>query len=156
MIGVGAATDRARPVAPGLFTWPSTAPALLGSRCCDCGTVTFPKRRSCPKCTSTEVESHELARHGTLWSWTVQRFEPKPPYRGPDVFTPFGVGYVKLGDEVIVEARLTCADSDRLAIGSPMRLTLEPVATDPDGTSVLTYAFAIAGTDNTEDEVSAT
>ena len=48
----------------------------------------------------------ELADRGTLWTWTVQAFEPKAPYRVPDAgFTPYGVGYVDLGD-VIVESRL--------------------------------------------------
>jgi uncharacterized OB-fold protein len=49
----------------------------------------------------------ELPDRGTLWTWTVQAFEPKPPYRAPESgFTPYGVGYVDLG-EVIVESRLT-------------------------------------------------
>ena len=50
-----------------------------------------------------------LARRGTLWTWTVQRFRPKsPPYAGrPEEFEPYGVGYVELPGEVRVEARLT-------------------------------------------------
>ena len=30
------------PIAPGLFTWPSNDPRLLGSKCGVCGVVTFP------------------------------------------------------------------------------------------------------------------
>ena len=42
---------------------------------------------------------------GELWSWTIQHIQPKPPYRGPEPFEPFAVGYVDLGP-VRVEARL--------------------------------------------------
>jgi uncharacterized OB-fold protein len=82
-----------------------------------------------------------LPGHGTLWSWTVQQFRPKAPFRRPDGdFVPYPVGYVDLG-EVIVEARLRVAETGGLRIGMPMRLTWLPVWHEPDG-DVLTYAFA--------------
>lgn len=82
-----------------------------------------------------------LPRFGRLWSFTVQHFEPKAPFRHDGPFEPYGVGYVDLGP-VIVEARLTESDADRLAIGAPMDLTLIPAFQDDDGTPVLTFAFA--------------
>ena len=85
-----------------------TPPALLGSECSRCGTVSFPRQAACPRCTSTDVVERRLSRRGTLWSWTVQRFRPKsPPYTGPEEFEPYGVGYIELPGEVRVEARLT-------------------------------------------------
>jgi uncharacterized protein len=126
----------AEPVAAGLFTWPSDAPQLIGSRCRDCGAITFPVQASCPACTSVAVEERLLGRTGTLYTWTVQGFRPKPPYAGPDEFEPYGVGYVELPGEVRVEARLTTADSARLRIGMPMELVVVPFG------DRLTYAFA--------------
>ena len=105
------------PVAEGLFTWPADEPQLIASRCTQCGIVTFPTQGSCPRCGSTTMEEHLLARRGRLWAWTTQDFPPPaPPYAGPagDDFEPFGIGYVELGDEVRVEARLTIADPDAL------------------------------------------
>jgi uncharacterized OB-fold protein len=47
----------------------------------------------------------ELADHGTLWTWTVQAFEPKAPYRAPATgFEQYPVGYVDLGD--VIDRRL--------------------------------------------------
>jgi uncharacterized OB-fold protein len=110
---------------PDLLAGTPEAPVLLGSACRACGTVTFPRQASCPRCTSTDVGEHQLARRGTLWSWTIQRFRPKsPPYVGPEEFEPYGVGYVELPGEVRVETRLTEADPARLRIGMPMELTL--------------------------------
>ena len=102
------------PVAEGMFTWPADEPQLIGSRCADCGIVTFPTQDSCPRCASIEMDDQMLPRRGWLWAWTTQHYPPpSPPYTGPTGadFAPFAVGYVELGDEVRVETRLTEAAS---------------------------------------------
>jgi uncharacterized OB-fold protein len=131
------------PIAEGVFTWPSDDPQLIGSRCGACGIVTFPTQESCPRCASTDMREHMLARRGRLWAWTTQHFPPpSPPYAGPagDDFVPFGVGYVELGD-VKVEARLTEADGDALTPGMEMELVIVPFRRDDDGNEVVTFAF---------------
>ena len=130
------------PVAEGIFTWPSDDPQLLGSRCTRCGIVTFPSQDSCPRCPSTEMAEHALARRGRLWAWTTQEFPPpSPPYTGPtgEDFVPYGVGYVELGGEVRVESRLT--ETEGLANGMEMELVLVPFRTDDAGNEVVTFAF---------------
>ncbi len=126
----------APPIAPGLFTWPADEPRLLGGICAECGAVAFPRPTSCSRCTSERIEEHVLARTGTLWSWTIQRFQPKEPYAGPEPFEPYGVGYVDLAGEVIVEARLTTNDPSDLEIARPMRLVIVPFG------DAVTFAFA--------------
>jgi uncharacterized OB-fold protein len=136
---------QARPIADNLFTWPAEEPQLIGSRCGDCGARTFPAQAECPRCTSTAMAEVLLPRTGSLWTWTIQGFRPKsPPYKGDDTvdtFEPFGVGYIDLGGELTVEARLTENDPDRLAIGADMELVVVPLYHEEDGTEVLTYAF---------------
>ena len=98
------------PIAPGLFTWPAQKPALLGSRCNDCGIVSFPVAQSCMACSGQDVSVEELPGRGTLWTWTVQQFMPKSPYNSgetPETFKPYGVGYLELPGGVRVEGRLT-------------------------------------------------
>ena len=132
------------PAAEGVFTFPSDAPQLIGSRCAACGIVTFPAQDSCPRCASTDMAEHLLARRGQLWAWTTQAFPPpSPPYSGPTGkdFVPFGVGYVELPGEVKVETRLTESDPDALQLGMDMELTLVPFRTDDDGNEVVTFAF---------------
>ena len=63
-----------------VFTWPADEPQLIGGRCAECGTVTFPAQPSCPRCGATAMEQHLLARRGTLWTFTTQEFLPKEPY----------------------------------------------------------------------------
>ena len=136
------------PVAEGLFTWPpdeSTPLRLIGSECTDCGLVSFPAASDCVRCASTESKERLLADRGTLWTYTTQDFRPpSPPYDGPEAFEPYAVGYIELPGELLVEARLTEPDPDRLRIGQDMRLTLVPYRVQDDGTEVMTFAFAPA------------
>ena len=137
--------------APEVFTWPSDSPQLISGKCEQCASVTFPKPSSCARCGSVDVAEHLLARTGTLWTFTTQEFLPKEPYAGgetPETFRPYGAGLLQLGDEVRVEARLTESDPKRLQIGMELELVIVPFRTDPDGTTVMTFAFAPIDKDN--------
>jgi uncharacterized OB-fold protein len=109
---------------------------LVGARCESCHTHAFPVQHACPRCGSVTAEV-ALPTHGTLWSWTVQRTRPKPPYRGPEEFEPFAVGYVDLGP-LRVESRLDGRPVEAWTIGEPVSL----VAGDPDQDgNIWTYRF---------------
>lgn len=127
-----------RPIADGILT-DEQPPRLIGGRDRETGRIVFPM----PAGNEGErFDAVPLARDGTIWSWTVQRFPPKsPPYAGPQPFEPFAVGYVELAGEVIVESRLTGFAFDGLECGQPVRLTTVPFATAADGATLTTYAF---------------
>ena len=97
------------------------APRLHGSRCGHCGNVAFPVADGCQRCGQQDMHAIELAEHGTVWGFTVQRFAPKsPPYVPPaGGFVPFAVGYVELSDGVKVEAVLDCSDFSDLRARRP-------------------------------------
>ncbi|TDI61178.1 MAG: DNA-binding protein [Alphaproteobacteria bacterium] len=130
-------------VQEGLFTWPSDNPQLIGRKEKSTGRIYFPAIHNYV----SDEDSDEvlLATRGTLWTWTIQGFLPKnPPYKGlegPEDFVPFGVGYVELPGEVIVEARLTTANPDDLEIGMEMDLVIEKFMTDENGDDVMMFAF---------------
>jgi len=123
-------------VSEGLFTWPSEEPSLIASR--RDGELSFPARPG--------DETVLLSRRGTLWGFTTQQFRPpSPPYDGndtPEAFEPYALGYVELPGELLVQARFTESDPTRLRIGQEMELCIVPYTIRPDGTEVLTYAFA--------------
>jgi uncharacterized protein len=113
----------------GLLTVVDGRPHLVGSRCEACATETFPPQTSCPRCGGEAAHPVALADHGTVWTWTVQRFAPKPPFRAPNVFEPFALAYVDLGT-VRVEARLAGKPVDAWKIGDEVRLAFGSVAAD--------------------------
>lgn len=132
----------ARPVADKLFTGHGEGTRLLAGRKRSDGRLRFPFPQGAD---SDDYELVELQTEGTLWSYTVQRFRPKTPFNGDGddrTFKPYGVGYVELPGELIVEARLVADDLTSLTIGEPMRITTEAYRTDEGGEPVLTYAFA--------------
>lgn len=111
-------------------------PRLQGSRCDGCGTTVFPVAGSCPRCSTGHMQPVALPERGTVWTYTVQGFAPKPPYVVPaGGFVPFPVAYVELGG-LLVEGHLLAAAA-RLRIGLPVRLVLEDLAG-----GAVTYAFA--------------
>ena len=132
------------PIAEGLFTWPSNDPRLIGSRCSNCGVVTFPAQTSCAACSGTETENIELERRGTLWTYTLQCFLPnRPPEDGPETpetFEPFAVGYVELPDQTRVQTRIKTRDVERLHVGMEMELVVEKYI-ERDGKDVVAYFF---------------
>jgi uncharacterized OB-fold protein len=134
------------PLAEDLFTWPAEQPALIGGRSSD-GRIVFPYRsHRIVGGVREELERVELPRRGNLWTFTTQRFRPpSPPYAGdddPKTFQPFAVGYVELPGALRVEARLTEADPEKLAIGEEMELRIVPFGTDDKGNQIMFYAFA--------------
>ena len=119
------------------------AEGLIGSVCTACGERFFPAAASCAKCSSEAVERLALGYDGRLWSWTMQRFLPKAPYRSratADDFRPFGVGLVQLSGGLIVKARLACGYDD-WTIGQPLRLRALSLAT-AEGDALQTFEFA--------------
>lgn len=137
-------TTKQAPIDPGLFTFPSDAPCLLGSRCSNCDVVTFPRQAGCPSCSQEAMEDVDLDRFGKVWTWTTQAFRPKtPPYLGPETdqtFVPYIVGYVELAGQVKVEARLVDVTVEDVQIGMDVELAIVPFCIDGD-TEMLTFAF---------------
>ena len=82
-----------------------------------------------------------------MWTWTIQTFMPKQPYRSdetPETFRPYGVGYVEMPGGVRVEARLQANSSDQLQIGMPMQLDIIPFRTDKNGDQKMIFSFSAA------------
>lgn len=131
----------ARPVADKLFTGEGATTRLLAGKARDSGKLRFPFPSGVD---ADEYDVVELATEGLLWSYTIQRFRPKTPFNGDGddhSFKPYGVGYVELPGQLIVESRLVANDLESLKIGEPMRITTEAYRTDETGEPVITYAF---------------
>ena len=129
------------PIKEGLFDVLEDGAHLVGSRCRDCGEVTFPANPFCPQCCTETTDSVSLGRRGILYSFTIQRFKPPPPYRGPEPFVPYGVGMIELPEGLRVTAVLDEGNPARLRVGMEMELVVAPLFEDAEGNEVLGYKF---------------
>jgi uncharacterized OB-fold protein len=127
-----------RPIAPGLFVDGPDGPRLRAGACGTCHKSHFPLGPVCPYCgEDAPVESH-VGPRARLKLFTAVQAKP-PGYRGE---VPYGFGVVELDGGLEVITRLTETRLEQLHADLPMQLVLEPLFTDEDGTTVLTYAFA--------------
>ncbi len=126
-------------VAEDLLHLKPEGPRLVGGRAKDTGEYVFPMPTG-PR--AARFDKVELAPEGALWSYTIQRFPPKPPFIGDaQNFKPYAVGYVELPGQVIVESRIKAENFNALKIGMKMRITTEAFAKTSDGADIITYAF---------------
>jgi uncharacterized OB-fold protein len=128
---------KTRPITDGLFGSDGDVPYLLAARCGTCRKAHFPASPVCPYCGADGCAEARVGPAGRLCLFTAVHNIP-PGYRGP---TPFGFGVVELEDGLRVITRLTEARVEQLRPGLAMRLVIEPLFTDDDGTVVLSYAF---------------
>ncbi len=130
-----------RPIADDLIDVTPEGPRLVAGRHRESGRVVFPLPKDAE---GAQFDRIHLNVEGALWTWTVQRFAPKPPFIGqtaPEHFQPYAVGYVELPGETIVETRIVAKGFHNLRVGARMRLTLETIAIGPEGAPIYTYAF---------------
>ncbi len=129
----------AQPIADNLFT--EDMNALIGARNKETGQIFFPL----PLNPAGNIEPIALATRGTVWTYTVQRFPPKPPYIGPtdpEKFKPYVVAYVSLPGQTMVESRLTGIEPDDVKIGMEVEFTVIPLDPDaPPEEQLLIHAF---------------
>ncbi len=133
-------TTRTRTPALGAEGWFTTEPepALLGQRCCTCGTYAFPKADlGCPNpvCTGTEFDDVSLSRRGTVWSYTDARYQPPAPYVVPGAdHEPFAIAAVHLADEGITVMGQVVAGVgvEDLTVGQEMELVIDVLFSDDE------------------------
>jgi uncharacterized OB-fold protein len=128
-------------IAEKLFSEGPDGPRLWAGRDRETGKLVFPLPGGAE---AARYEAVQLSPRGRLWSYTVQRFPPKPPFQGeqdPTKFRPYAVGYVELPGEIIVESRIETDSFNALKVGLPMELVLTNFRKTEEGDDVITYAF---------------
>ena len=139
-------TKKQIPIGEGIFTWPSNDPRIIGSKCTECGSIIFPKANSCnnPNCKGkgrAKVEEVTLSKRGKLHSYTIERYQPPWPWKGPETMLPYGFGWVEMPEGVAVLSVFTTADPKELKIGRTMEFVVEKLYEDKDGNDVMNYKF---------------
>jgi uncharacterized protein len=127
----------ATPAIEGWFTTGPT-PALLGSRCTDCGTVFFPRTEGfCknPACSGDDFVEAPLSQRGRVWSYTDAQYQPPPPYiPAANPYVPFALAAVELPEGLVVLGQLAEGYGvDDVTVGSEVELVVETLYADDSG-----------------------
>jgi uncharacterized OB-fold protein len=127
----------------GFFADTAEGPRLLGSRCATCGTAYFPRSPLChnPECSGSKVEDANLGADGKLWSVAIQNYPPPPPSKFNQPYTPYAMGVVDTTDGLRVLTQIATDDPQSLQIGCDVRLVIDELYREADGTSVLTWKY---------------
>ena len=113
------------------------SPALLGSRCPDCGEHFYPPRYVCLNCYREGLDEVALSTRGELWTYTVARMA----LPGSLMTAPYVIAQVRLSEGVQVGTVLTDVAPEAVKIGMPLELTVEKVSVDSEGNDVMTFKF---------------
>ena len=96
---------------------------LLGSKCRSCGAVYHPRRPTCPRCGSRDMEEIVLSGRGRLLAYTVIR---RPP-SDLEEFRPYIVGLIELEEGVKVLGQIVDCGPEDLRPGLEVEATLRRI-----------------------------
>lgn len=140
-----ATTPESRPRAPfkrGFLTEPLDDLASIrfaGSRCRACGVALLGVRRRCENCASRDVEPTAFRGTGVIYSVTVQRYPPPPPFAAPTTWVPRALAWIDLdGDGPRIMAPVA-GPADEASIGRRVRFEFLTGWSDDAGRDVVSY-----------------
>ena len=132
------------PIKEGIFTTPLLpleGVSLRGSKCRSCGAVELGKSLGCVNCASDDAEDITFSRKGTVYTYTIARYPPQPPFIAPDPYVPFAMAWVELPEGVRILSPLTDCDIERVEIGMVVELVVDKLYEDDEGNEIVAYKF---------------
>ncbi len=111
-------------------------PHLVAHECTSCGARYFDRRNACASCFGTEFKNVDVAREGTVTSFTIVAFA------APGIPVPFVSATVDChgtpvrGNLINVEP-----DPDHVSTGMKVRLATYALGTDDHGTEAIGFGF---------------
>jgi hypothetical protein len=111
---------------------------LLGKKCLDCGSLSFPPRLVCRKCKSRNAEDFAFKGLGTLFTYTII-FQPQNRF---EHIAPYIIGLIDLEDGVRITAQLTDIEPKDVTIGMKLEMVIRQIYEDgPKGPILYGYKF---------------
>jgi len=95
---------------------------LVYQHCRSCGNDYHYPRARCPQCWSDQVEWRDASGRGTVYTYSVVRQNPIPPFRER---VPYAVGIVELEEGPRMMSALVEARPEDIRIGLPVEVVFE-------------------------------
>ena len=93
------------------------------ARCQACGWWLHPPRPACPKCQGLEVAFESVSGKGTVWAWTINRYQWAPGMKPPYI-----IAQIELAEQpgLMLMTNVVDCDLDAIRTGLPVTVTFEP------------------------------
>jgi uncharacterized OB-fold protein len=112
---------------------------FTGSLCRACGVALLGVRRRCENCASRDVDSVEFESTGVIYSVTVQRYPPPPPFAAPTPWLPRAIAWIDLDGHGPRIMAPVAGSADAARIGSRVRFAFVVGWSDDAGRDVVSY-----------------
>ncbi|OGO04066.1 MAG: hypothetical protein A2Y73_08665 [Chloroflexi bacterium RBG_13_56_8] len=110
---------------------------LIGTKCEDCGHITYPRKKICPECGGLNIHDYRLGRTGTIHTYCVNWVLP------PGLEPPVAVVIVELDGGGMYQGIITeIANPDQVKIGDRVEMVLKKVSADR-GLNIYGYKFRL-------------
>jgi uncharacterized OB-fold protein len=133
------------PIKENFWTIPVSSaeePQLIGSKCCACGEIFFPRREKgfCVHCYKKNIlEDIKLSRRGKIVTFSIVMQQPGGGfYKGP---VPYVYGLLDLPEGVRIETLFSTHEFSELKEGGEAELVIEKLCEDDEGREVSTFKF---------------
>ncbi|MGW1029124.1 Zn-ribbon domain-containing OB-fold protein [Streptomyces sp. NPDC002577] len=103
--------------------WTSGADGVLRiARCSACGHYQHPPLPLCPRCHGSETRFEPVAGRGTVYSFTINRYQ-----WNPDMTPPYVLAEVELPEQqnLRVMAAITGCEPEEVYVGQPVTVAFE-------------------------------
>lgn len=114
---------------------------FAGIRCRDCGIALAGERARCENCSSRNVETTCFATTGVVYSVTVQRYPPPPPFVAPNPWVPRALAWIDLDRNGPRLMGVVSGPAERVRIGSRVRVEFLVGWSDDQGREVVSFVF---------------
>jgi uncharacterized protein len=100
--------------------WQSGADGVLRiARCQSCGWYLHPPRPVCPQCRGREVRFEPVSGRGTVYSWTINRYQ-----WNPDMAPPYVLAEVELPEQAGLRILTNIIGCEPAAVAIGMSVTV--------------------------------
>ena len=118
---------------------------LVGSRCRDCGVVLLGRRMRCENCSSKNLDMEVFSSTGTIYTFTIQRYPPPPPFQASSPWVPRPIAWIDLDESgPRILAPIACA-ADAVKMGAKVELFFEVGWTEASGEEAIVFGCRPCG-----------
>ncbi|GIN98432.1 hypothetical protein J6TS1_43020 [Siminovitchia terrae] len=112
---------------------------LIGSKCGNCGTCSFPRRNICSKCHSNELKDYKFNKQGKILNYTREGV-PQISVMGFEKKIPRVIGMIELEKKVVVVGEIIeTEDLKSISVGDKVTTVLRKMPRLSNGMD--NYAF---------------